>query len=63
MKFELCSGYEEREWDGVVVPVVQGALGELRLPCEGELRVIRIRRCSPESRVRYTALPLCGKTG
>lgn len=41
MKFELCSGYEERDWDGIVVPVAQEGLDELWLPCEGELRAIR----------------------
>ena len=40
MKLDLCIGYEQRAWDGVVVPVREGTLNRLRLPCDGELQAI-----------------------
>ena len=41
MKFELCAGYEEQKWDGIVVPVLEGTLDHLQLPCEAEFQAVR----------------------
>ena len=59
MKFELCAGYEEQKWDGIVVPVLEGTLDHLQLPCEAEFQAVRNQAVFSGKRgevYRFTAL-------